>query len=544
MNVSEFILEQSKIRPYSVAVKAQKKSLFNFLKIGSMKYETLTFLELEQRANHYAKALYAQGLRRGDRVLLFVRPGIEFPVIIFSLFKAGFIPIFIDPGMGVDSMLQCIEKSGARGLIGIAKIHHLKILKPSAFASVELSFVVQGRTLGVISLERLIKGVVNETICEQFCATDCAAILYTSGGTGTPKGVIYTHEMFMNQIKKLKQLFKLTPEDRDYPCFPLFGLFSLSLGMTVIMPEVDLLKPSKVNGKALVKGLLKHGITFTTGSPALWSNVAKYAVRKKITLPRLKTIATFGAPVSLKLHRELSLVVTSGDVYTPYGATECLPVSCISSREVLNDTRKLTLSGMGTCVGYPAYGVEIKILSFDSHNYCALGAVGEILVSSNTATPGYDHDVEGSAEARWVEPLTKKVFHKMGDVGYVDQWDRLWFLGRKAHMISRGEIKIFTEEIEPIVNEHAQVLRSALVESQKDIVLVIERLDGRIDLADHEYQKFTNEIKTLIASSPKAAMVDRIELYIDFPLDTRHNIKIDRQKLGKLIAKSTVLGLS
>ena len=156
--------------------------------------------------------------------------------------------------------------------------------------------------------------------------------------------------MFIDQALKLKQMFKLAQQDRDYPCFILFGLFSLALGLTVYMPEVELVKPAEVNAKVLCKALANHKITFATGSPALWRRVADYALKKKMQFPHLRSLATFGAPVNLDLHRDLKRILPQGEIYTPYGATECLPVSVISSHEILGETKVATLKGEGTCV--------------------------------------------------------------------------------------------------------------------------------------------------------------------------------------------------
>jgi acyl-CoA synthetase (AMP-forming)/AMP-acid ligase II len=511
------------------------------LKITSAKYESLTFAEIDQRINHYANTFFNLNLKMGDRVLVFVKPSLDFPIIIFSLFRAGLVPVFIDPGMGIDSMLQCIQKAKAKALVGIPKIHHLRLLKPFAFSSIEVSIVVAGRALNALSFETLLKKNSSKySSQENTNQTSLAAILFTSGGTGVPKGVLYTHGMFIEQTLKLKQMFKLTPQDRDYPCFPLFGLFSLALGLTVIMPEVDLMKPADVNGKTLFKSLTKHKITFTTGSPALWINVASYAVRKKLTLPSIKGLATFGAPVSIKLHADLAKVLTHGELYTPYGATECLPVSLITSREILGETKIDTLQGAGTCVGYPAPNTEIKILCLDSKKILTSpNSIGEILVHSSTMTKGYDSEEASSTLIQYHCPDSHKIYHRMGDMGKLDEFGRLWFLGRVVHCFKLAQKWLCTEEIEPAINYLPEVSRSALIRANNKIQLVIERNDGLIDLPESLKDNFFQKIRATLATLPKGGLVDEILLDSNFPVDTRHNIKIDRLLMTRNFSHQT-----
>lgn len=529
-NVSELLHLQASNFPDKVALYAQKKTLWSLLKIVSAKYESLTFAEIEQRVNHYAQTFLHNGFNVGDRVLVFIKPSLEFPIVIFALFKAGLVPVFIDPGMGVDSMLQCIQSSKAKGLVGIPKIHHLRLLKPHFFTSIEVAFVVMGRALNALSLDVLLKQNAHTEI-KLSCMTkeSLAAILYTSGGTGQPKGVLYTHGMFINQTIKLKQMFKLTPQDKDYPCFPLFGLFSLALGLTVVMPEVDLMKPADVNGKTITQSLIHHKITFSTGSPALWKKVASYSVKKKITLPFLKGLATFGAPVSLKLHADLAKVLTHGELYTPYGATECLPVSLMTSREILGETRYQTLLGEGTCVGYPAPSTEIKILCLESKKITnQSNYIGEILVSSETMTSGYDAREAESMIISFTCPETQKRYHRMGDMGKIDNFGRLWFLGRCVHSFKLANVWLCTEEIESAINNMIDINRSALIKVKDKIILVIERNDGMIDLPESLKEKFFQKIRVTLSNLPKGHFIDEIIIDRSFPVDSRHNIKIDR----------------
>src|SRR5690606_11291367 len=116
-----------------------------------------------------------------------------------------------------------------------------------------------------------------------------------------------------------------------------------------VIPEMDPTKPASCNPEKIVKNILSHNITFAAGSPAIWERVGNYCLSKKIKLPSLKQVVMFGAPVRVEIHEMYKKILEKGDTYTPYGATECLPVSLISGSEILSKHLEQMLRGFGTC---------------------------------------------------------------------------------------------------------------------------------------------------------------------------------------------------
>jgi acyl-CoA synthetase (AMP-forming)/AMP-acid ligase II len=234
-------------------------------------------------------------------------------------------------------------------------------------------------------------------------------------------------------------------------------------------------------------------------------------------------------------------------MHTPYGATESLPVCSISAREVLDETAALTARGAGTCVGHAFPGVEVRILSISGGAIAMLadatelpaGEVGEIIVRSPSTTREYFRRPEATAHAKIADG--DRFWHRMGDVGYLDATGRLWFCGRKAHIVRSAEGPLFTERCEPVFNEHPRVYRTALVgvpalpkagESQRP-VLVVEAEAGQGPRSEADQARLIEELRSLGRANPLTAAIETFLFHPSLPVDTRHNVKIRREELAE-----------
>jgi acyl-CoA synthetase (AMP-forming)/AMP-acid ligase II len=544
MNIADWIVKQAKRHPDKQAVIMPKRSLFSFSKSIENNYESITFEEVEKRSNVYGNGLKKAGIGRGSKVLVFIPPSLEFSPLVFSLFKIGAVPVFIDPGMGVKKMLRCIQEIKAEAMIGISKIHHLRLFKKQFFKGIDIRISVGSKVWGTQYINDLTEMVPNELTVQEMGPSELAAILFTSGGTGKPKGVMYTHEMFWLQIFKLKEMFQLTSKDRDLPGFPLFSMFCQSMGMTSCIPDMNPAFPARVNPKLIVQNIQDHQVTFAAGSPAIWLRVGEYCRKKKIKLKSIKNLIMFGAPVSGQMLNLWKDILPHGDIYTPYGATECLPVALYSGRALRSETLELTNMGHGTCVGNAVKDVDIKVIRITDDNTeylsetieCSVGEVGEILVHSNTQTPGYYADKENTRKSQ-IKDHDGTIWHKMGDLGYLDEWGRLWFSGRKAHYFEFESKRFFPVMIEAVINQHPKVFRSAIVPIPTGPAIIIERTDKKIELDPPAFHQFKMEVLRLLKQSDIKSEFQEIYLRKDFPVDARHNIKIDRKLLATWATK-------
>ena len=461
----------------------------------------------------------------------------------------------IDPGMGPMQLLRVINQAKPSIMIGNFKAHLLRMLFPKPFGKLKIKLATSVIKLpGTITTKNWSRPIAGQD-SSSFTPYDCdhqqsAAILYTSGGTGAPKGVLYTHQIFTTQTQMLQQIFCLGPEDVDLPGFPLFSLFTITMGMRSVVPRMDPSKPAKANPKKLVQAIIDQKVTFAAGSPAIWQGVAAYCLRKKITLPSLKYLVMFGAPVPIKLHQMFAPILTGGTTYTPYGATEALPIATISGETILSETAAQTVQGEGVCVGEVTLGVKAKIIALSEEQISnledatelAVGEIGEIIVCGANVTQGYLDNPAADRLSKISAPSASgaEIWHRMGDLGRMDSRNRLWFYGRKVHRVISSENDIFYPiSCESIINQHPQINRSALVgvmdQGQRVPGLVIESSGIKMN------RQFIAELKALRDSSPVTKSIRLLYLYPRFPVDVRHNIKIDRIKLAYLVSQGEAI---
>ncbi|MFQ5647426.1 MAG: fatty acid CoA ligase family protein [bacterium] len=513
-------------------------------KQGRVAYTHLTFSQLNAQSSRYARALADLGVGRGCRTLLMVKPSLEFVALAFALFRLGAVPVLIDPGMGPSKLLKCIRQVEPEALVAIPLVHLVKLFRQRFFISLRYNVTVgknlfwDGPSLAEIA----------DNDCEDFppadtSRTDPAAILFTSGSTGIPKGVLYEHGMFDAQVKKIRKHYGIRESDVDMPAFPLFALFSAAMGMTCVIPDMDPTKPARVDPRKIVEAIHNQGVTNSFGSPAIWNRVGKYCHIHNVKLPSLKRVLMAGAPVYPPLMEVLTAVLPEeAMIHSPYGATESLPITSISSREILTDTRSETDAGAGTCVGKPLPGAVIKIIKITDDPISEWrddllvrpGEKGEIAVKGDVVTKEYFRMKEKTDLAKIKEG--KKIWHRIGDIGYFDAQGRLWFCGRKSHRVITREGTMFTVPCEAVFNRHHAVFRSALVgvgpAGDKQPVIIIEPEAGMMPQSSEAKKQFIRELLERGVEFEHTRMINTVLFHYDFPVDVRHNVKINREALA------------
>ncbi|MBU0728513.1 MAG: AMP-binding protein [Proteobacteria bacterium] len=509
---------------------------------------SFTFAELDRLSRAYAFALAVQGVKRGDRVMLMVRPSIEFISLTFALFKLGAPVILIDPGMGYKNLLGCVGSVKPQVFIGIPMAHIFKTFFPRHFDTVQLNICV-GSSFGLFgkSLQSITDPAEHSFPAVHSEKTDLAAIIFTTGSTGPPKGVRYEHGVFLAQLGLIRDYYGITLDDIDQPAFPLFALFSAALGACSVIPDMNPARPAQVNPEKFIRTIIKHNVTYSFGSPAIWNVVSGYCIKNSIRLPSLKKILMAGAPVSGELIGRVKRIVSAdAEIHTPYGATESLPIVSMTGSEILSGTWPQTMKGKGTCVGRPLPGNDIRILpisddaivAWDDDTVLSADSIGEIVVKGEVVTREYDNNPRENALAKIRDGDT--FWHRLGDTGYMDNEGRLWFCGRKAHRVITRTETMFTICCEAIFNNHPQVYRSALVGvgewGNQTPVLIVEPHEKIANRA-----AFFTELLGLANQYDITRPIRNFLIHPSFPVDIRHNAKIFREKLAVWAADKIVM---
>ena len=364
--------------------------------------------------------------------------------------------------------------------------------------------------------------------------------------------------MFAAQVEMIRHTFEIRPGEVDLPMLPIFALFNPALGMTTVVPEIDPSKPGEVDPAKIVQAITQEQVTTSFGSPTLWLKIAKHCHRERLVLPTMKRVLSAGAPVPPELWQLMQPLLTNGQLHSPYGATEALPVASIDATTVLEHTAAQTLTGAGTCVGHIIAPNTVKIIALTDDPIARLadatelraGQIGEIIVRGPTVTQSYDALPEHTARAKIADstpaPDTcslrletsgalSPAWHRMGDCGYLDDFGRLWFCGRAAERVETPNGPLYTEQIEPLFNQHPGVRRTALIgignRPRQRAALVVESRDPNDIRISAKCRALGRELRELARNHPHAGRITLFYFHPGFPVDVRHNAKIHRLTL-------------
>jgi len=530
------------------------KIAFAFIRKGNKKKtDSISFRELDQKSDRAARYLSNRGFKDGLVTLVLARPSTEFVVLMYAMLKTGAVPLLlpsikIRKRSGRAQLRKILNRARPEGVIGsgaLLAIRRILRLGPRKL-----------RTINVRNLKKFYSNSNNGsgfTSKKEIDWTDVPAFVrYTTGSTGPPKGVIYSHGMLHSLLRTLESE-GITSDDVFFGrsgtliIHPLIGISSVSI----------MAKPRHIRGQEIVETVSTWGATAAFLSPPSAIHLANYLEshaeshnQSPAMLESLTRIYVGGETISAGFVSTIESHLSEersprGGFRLVYGATEGFPL-CQAHASTIIETHPKTESGMGFCLGEPVEGIMIRILSFEDYNEqfdpsiasevsgYGPGSIGEISAMGPavySSLIGQDEIEFGGPKTTAHDSLDGTNWHRTGDLGYLDQHGRVWIVGRKAHRVrSKNGYTLHTKQIEEIFN-HSLGIRTALVEGPDNHwpVILVEKDNAP-----------WNEMKKRLKEEAKRACgllgYDGELTFLQyggvFPVDSGHEAKIEREKLS------------
>ncbi|MEI7848131.1 MAG: AMP-binding protein, partial [Chloroflexota bacterium] len=292
-------------------------------------WEIVTYRQLSERSNRLARGLVTYGIRPGTRAALMLPPSVDMFALVFALLQTGIVPIMVDPAIGLRNVTPCLAESEPEVYFGSALTHAIRHVFGWGKASLRLN----------LTLTDILRAGVSTPDVQpvQLNPNDEAAIVYTSGSTGLPKGAIYTLANFDAQIELLANTLQLNGSEVDLPAFPLFAIIDCLLGVTAVIPDMRFPAPAKVNPIRMLTAIHTHQVDTMFVSPVALASLSLYCTENNLKLPSLRKVITAGAPAPAKIQEQFTKLLSTGsELFGIYGSTEALPVSIVNSSEILH----------------------------------------------------------------------------------------------------------------------------------------------------------------------------------------------------------------
>jgi amino acid adenylation domain-containing protein len=443
----------------------------------TFKDRAITYAELERESNELAHKLVALKIEKGDRVGLHFDRGIESIVAACGVLKAGATYIPIDPASPVRRITYVIEKCGIKSLLTLqqklAKIEQAF----SEHSSLEHIVLLDGvdPQMGSVGSAQLIDGrAVSDGLGERapgvnIVDSDVAYILFTSGSTGNPKGVMISHLNALTFVNSACVFFGIENEDRlsniaplhfDMSVFDIFVAFKAG-ACVVVVPEITAMFPAR-----LAAYISEKKISVWNSVPSALSLLATYKNLDSCDLSSLRLILFAGELFPLKYLRRLQEAIPRARFCNMYGQTE-------ANSSTYYWVDQLPSDGSGLPIGRALPNFEVFALDEKGNPVHQPEQEGELYVRASTVALGYWGEPEKTKNAFVRNPLRPDLperVYKTGDLVRLDSDGNYVFLGRKDHMVKSRGYRIELGEIEAVLADHEQVKSSVVVAIPDELI--------------------------------------------------------------------------
>ncbi len=422
----------------------------------------LTYAELVGDARRFGAALVASGIEKGDRVAIWCFNCSEWIVAALGLWEVGATLVPINTRFKGNEAAEILSRSKARALVTVTDFlgtDYLAMLGASGveLPSLETVVVARGETpVTALSWDDFLSRADNRALEEVHRRSvavgpdDPADILFTSGTTGSPKGVVQTHGRTLAVATDWVDMTGLAVGDRYLMVNPYFHMFGLKAGILAALRAGATMLPEAVfDVDRVLAKVDTERVTVLPGAPTLYQGMLDHPARDGYDTSTLRVAVTGAADIPVELIRRLDAELSFSVVITGYGLTEGGTATATSPGDDV-DT-------IATTVGRPRPGFELRILDGEG-NDVAPGEPGEVVLRGSSIMSHYLDDPEATAEAR-----TKDGWLRTGDLGIVDPAGCLRIVGRSKDMFIVGGFNAYPAEIENGLLGHPDLTQAAVI---------------------------------------------------------------------------------
>ena len=540
-NVISFLDKRAQKCPERTALKwVSRDNLKTWDGKGKLSHSSITYKELVQKISIVAYGLKQIGINKGDRIIIFVPLSLELYLSMFAVQRIGAIAVFLDSWVRRDHLSVVARVVQPKSMISFQDAFKL-CENVAELANIPLKIVVGSHKENyATSLEELSAGK-EESEIEPVEGTDTALITFTTGSSGMPKGANRTHRFLAAQHRALDKVIPYNEKDIDLPVFPIFSLNNLAGGVTTVLPAIDLASPSGKDAAIIVNQIFSNSVSCCTLSPSIFVNIAEYCHKNGIILSGLRRVVTGGAPVSKDNVKSFKSIAPLAEILVLYGSTEVEPIAHIEANELLSDKSEKE----GVNVGRISSDLDYKFIKITRENIelselgwkeweVEKGKVGELIVSGPHVCENYYNNIDAFKRTK-IQEKSGKIWHRTGDVGVLDNENRLWLVGRVHNTIVRAGDYLFPVQAEILLKRLPFVRQAAFLGiedaklGEKACVVISLKEGASCDNQNQYIDKITNLFKQ------NNIPVDEVKIVEEIPMDPRHHSKVEYAKLRKLI---------
>ncbi|GDY27864.1 peptide synthase [Agarivorans sp. Toyoura001] len=489
------------------------KSVNDIVLIDSKSGKEISAEELLDSAYNMAEKLYSLGITRNDYIVLSLPPSLEYYSVLYGCFALGAIPSLVDVKQKKENLVTCIDE-----------------LKPSLWISTK-----DIPDFSTITPENLLQQSSVKIPKIEISSNTTCMLLYTTGTTGVPKGVPWTVGQLESQAIELNAFHKQI--NTEFVIFPYLALACIYNNRTAIIPHTRTTQPNLMPIESILSQMKTHGCDYIFASPAFWARVISHLNRTQEKLEFIKIISTAGASLNLIMLQKLDDLLPNGEIYIPYASTEALlPITQIQFTDFKELSRNRTIINAGVPLGKSCNGINIQVIGRDDESALPkplpANTVGELVVSGSRITNEYFRRSDITLKSKTKLNGSDFVWHKMGDLGYIDENGMAWFMTRKKYAVNTPNKIFYPDALEQCLNIHGNLISSAVIYMEDtDLVCVV------IPETEREH---TNELSLKEKLKEVGYMKSQVYFYPSLlPSDNRHNSKINRNILKQWISSKS-----